>query len=121
MGTAILELKLVQELDSIGQDTPLLVFLDPQKAYNAVDLSRLLTTLGGHGSVPQTCKLLAVFLDRQEVTTFQNSYHGPHFKGTMGTTQGRLILSTLFNLIDGHYLFSVTVEIWKFTITLQLG
>ena len=43
--------------------------------------------------------LLAVFWDQHEVATRQNRYHLPHSKATEGTTQGGLILPTLFNLI----------------------
>ena len=45
------------------------------------------------------CRHLAVFWDQQEVITFQNSYHGLHFKANRGTTQGILISPTPFNLM----------------------
>ena len=61
MGTAILELKLAQEIASIDQDTLLLVFLDLQKAYDTVDCGHILTTLEVYGAGPFMSRLLAVF------------------------------------------------------------
>ena len=43
-GTAILELNLAQEIDSMDQYPLFLFFLDLHKAYNTVDRGRLLTT-----------------------------------------------------------------------------
>ena len=54
MGTAILGLKLAQNLTSVDQDPMFLFFLDLKKAYNTVDFGRLLTTLDGY-SVAPTC------------------------------------------------------------------
>ena len=60
-GTAIMELKLSQELVSIDQCPFFLVFLDLRKAYDTVDQYRLLTTLDGYGSGPWMCGLLETF------------------------------------------------------------
>ena len=64
-----------------------------------MDCGQLLTTLEGYGAGTHMCRLLAVFCYQQEVATQQNRYHSPHFKTTRGTTQGGLILPTLFNQI----------------------
>ena len=61
MGTAILELKLAQELASMDQDPLFLVFLDLKRSYDTVDCGRLLTILGGYGSSPCMCRLLETF------------------------------------------------------------
>ena len=45
MGTAIMELKLVQELASVNHDPIFLVFLDLQKAYDNLNRGRLIQTL----------------------------------------------------------------------------
>ena len=44
-GTAIMELKLVQELASVNHDPIFLVFLDLQKAYDNLNRGRLIQTL----------------------------------------------------------------------------
>ena len=82
MGTAILELKLAQELASVDQDPLFLVFLDLKRSYDTVDCGRLLTTLEGYGAVPCMCRLLAVFWYQHEVVNRQNGCHSPHFKAT---------------------------------------
>ena len=46
MGTAILDLKLAQELASVDQDALFLVFLDIRKSYNNLNCGRLLQALG---------------------------------------------------------------------------
>ena len=48
-GTAIMELKLAQELVSVDQDPLLLVFLDLRNSYYNLEWGRLLQTLGGCG------------------------------------------------------------------------
>ena len=45
MGTAIMELKLAQDLESVDQDLLLLVFLEIRKAYDNLEPGRLLKTL----------------------------------------------------------------------------
>ena len=49
-GTAIMELKLAQDLESMDQDPLLLVFLYLGKAYNNLDQGKLLQTLEGYGT-----------------------------------------------------------------------
>ena len=49
-GTAIMELKLSQELASIDQESLFLVFFDLQKAYDSVERDRLIQTLEGYGA-----------------------------------------------------------------------
>ena len=54
-----------------------------------------------------------MFWYQQDVVTRQNRYHDPHFKATQGNTQGRLILTNLFNLmiynVESNWL-GMTVE-----------
>ena len=106
METAILELKLVHYLDSVDQETLFLVFLDLQKAYYTVYHGGLLITLDVHGAGPHMCSLLEKNWYQQGVVTRQNRYHKPQFNESRGTTQGGLILPTLFNLI-------VDNEVWN--------
>ena len=77
---AILELKLVQELDSVDQGPPFLIFLYLRKAYETVDCGQLQKTLERYGADPHMFRLVVVFWDQQEVVTRQNGYHGLHFR-----------------------------------------
>ena len=83
----------------MDQGPVLLVFLDLKKSYDTIDRRRLLKTLEGYSSGRCMCRLLSVYWVQQEFVTLKNVYQGLHFKATQGTTQGRLILHTLFNLI----------------------
>ena len=84
MGTDILELKLDQELVSIGQYPPFLVFLDLRKAYETVDWGILLTTLVGYITGPHMRELPEEFWEWQEVVTCKIRYHGPTSKQLWG-------------------------------------
>ena len=52
MGTAILELRLAQEMASVDQDPVLLVYLDLRKAYETVYRGSVLTTPKGYSAGP---------------------------------------------------------------------
>ena len=62
MGTAILELKLAQEMEITGQYPLFLVFLDIHKEYATLEWGHLLMTLEGYGDGPNICRILAEFL-----------------------------------------------------------
>ena len=54
-----------------------------------------------------------MFWEKQEVFTHQSGYHGQHFKATMVTNKGELILSTLFIIIVDNVVrnwIALTVE-----------
>ena len=112
-GTAIMELKVAQDLASVYQNPLFLLLLVLRRAYDNLDWGRLLKSLEGHGSVPKLQGLLVKFWSIQEVFTCQNGFHGPQFRATRGTTQGGIDLPTLFNLsVDSvvHHWMSLTVE-----------
>ena len=70
--TAIIELKLYQELARIDQYPIFLVFLDIRKAYDTMDREHLFITLEGYGSGPHMCGLLENFWDCQQVVPRHN-------------------------------------------------
>ena len=76
-GTAIMELKLVQELAIVDQDPFLLIFLDLRKAYGTVDRVLLILTFEGYGAGTRLCGLLDTFWSHQKVVPRQNGFHGP--------------------------------------------
>ena len=82
----------------IDQEPLLIVLLDLRKAYDMLDLGRLLHTLEGYGLVPKLRGILEEFWENQELVKRQGGYHGPLFRKTRGTTQGGLAFPTLFNV-----------------------
>ena len=59
MGTAIMEIKLAQELASVYQYALFLKLIYIKKAYNNLDCGWLLQILAGYGAVPKMWGILA--------------------------------------------------------------
>ena len=113
VGTAIMELKLAQELARIYQDPLFLVLLDLRKSYDTVDQDRLLITLEGYGTGPRMCRLLETFWEFQQVVPRQNGFHRPAFLAMRGTKPGGLVYLTLFNVVVDNIIrkcMAITVE-----------
>ena len=111
--TAIMELKLAQELSSIDHDPLFLVFLDLMKAYDTLDREHLLMTLEGYGAGPGRFGLLETFWSRQQVVPIHNGFHGPDLPATRGTTKCGLVSPTLFNVVVDNVIRTclyITVE-----------
>ena len=85
-GTAIMELKLAQEISRIYQEPLFLFLLGLRKAYDTVEQYRLFITLEEYVSGPFLCGLLGTFWDCQQVVPRQNGFHGPAFPIKRGTT-----------------------------------
>ena len=117
-GTAIMELNMAQELASIEKKL-FLVFLDVWKSYYTLDRGIILQKLEGYRAGLKMRLILAEFWENQEVVTSKNSYHGTQFRATRGTTQGGIVLPTLFNvtfdILVRHWL-SLTVEEYSLVV-----
>ena len=112
-GTAIMELKIAQEISSIDQDPLLLLLLDLRKAYGTVNQDCLLITLEGYGEGTWMCGLLETLWEYEQVVLRQNGFHGPAFPATRGTMQGGLMYLTLFNMVVDNVIrtwMEMTVE-----------
>ena len=112
-GTAIMELKLYQELAIIDQESLFLVLLDLHKAYDTVDQYRLLITLEGYGADTWMCGLLDTCWYFQQVVTRKNGFHGPAFPAMRGTTQGGIVSQVPFNLVVDNIIrtwLAITIE-----------
>ena len=103
-GTAIMELKIPQELASLDREPLFLVSLDIRKAYYTVDRESLVQTLEKYGAGTCVCQLLETFWAYQKVVPRHNGYHGPAFPATRGMMQGSLLSTTLFNAVVGNFI-----------------
>ena len=57
-GTAVMEMKLAQELDRVYRNPLFLVFIELRKSYDNVNRGHLIQTLEGYGVIPRLCGLL---------------------------------------------------------------
>ena len=63
-GTTYLEAKLLQPLTTMREEVLYAIFLDMQKAYDALDWNRCLNILEGYALGPQACLILHQYWDR---------------------------------------------------------
>ena len=98
-GTAIIEVKLLQQWARLKQVPLYGIFLDLRKAYDTLDRDRALDILEGYGVGPRALRLLRRFWGAQKVVAKQSGYHGDPFDATRGVTQGDIISPAIFNII----------------------
>ena len=98
-GTAILEDNLLHHLAAMREVVLHAVFLDLQKAYDALDQDWCLNILEGYIVGPQTLRLLPTYLDRLQVVAKADGYFVPPFHGYRGVTQGNTFFPTVFNVV----------------------
>jgi hypothetical protein len=98
-GTAVIEVKLVQQLAHIEQDPFYGVFIDLKKAFDAMDRERCLLILEGHGVGPNMRQLIRQFWDEATNVCRASGNYGRPFKAGRGVTQGGPLLAKLFNIM----------------------
>ena len=98
-GTTTLEAKLLQHLAALREEIMYMIFLDLQKAYDALDRSRCLEILEGYGMVPRSCWLLRTCWRILSMVVRAGGYYGEAFKVARGVTQGEPLSPTLFNVV----------------------
>ena len=81
MGTAALKYKLLQQLMAVSEDVLFEVFLDIQKAYNALDWERSLELLAEYRVSLRTLRLLRKYWDQLTMVDKDGRYSGRSFKG----------------------------------------
>jgi hypothetical protein len=87
-GTAIMEVKLKQQLVWVDQEPLYQIHLDLRKAYDALDRGRCLEILAGYGVGPNLLRLQKKFWDGAKMVCHAGDNYGLPFGAHHGVTQG---------------------------------
>ena len=98
-GTSIIEAKLAQQLAHLEQAPFFGVFIDLQKAFDAMDQQRRLEILEMHGVGLDIMKLICNFWDTAITVCLVKGNYGRPLQAGRGVTQGGPLLLRLFNIL----------------------
>ena len=98
-GTATLEANLLLQLSALMEEVLFVIFLDLQKAYDALDMSRCLEILEGYGVGPRDWRLLQMYWRRLKMIARAGEYYGTTFQGAHGETHGDPLSPIIFNVV----------------------
>ena len=98
-GTLVLEANLLQHLRAIREAVIFEVFLDLQKAYDALYWERCLKILAAYGFGPRTLLLFQKYWYHMTMLARAGGYFGLPFKVYHRVTQVDPLSSTLFNMV----------------------
>jgi hypothetical protein len=98
-GTGIIEAKLAQQLAHLEQMPFFSVFINLQKAFDAMDHRRCLEILALHGAGPKMLRLICNFWDLATNICWAKGNYSQPFKAGHGVTQGGPLLAKLFNIL----------------------
>ena len=99
-GTTTLEAKLLQKLAALRKKVLYMIFLDLQKAYDALDRSRCLEILEGYGMVPRSFCLLQTYWGWLRMIAKAGGCYWLEFQVSRDVTQGGGGVSpTIFNVV----------------------
>ncbi len=98
MGTAIMEVKLQQQLAWVDQEPLYQIYLDLRKAYDALDWGQCLKILAGYGVGPNLLCLQKNFWDDVKMVCRAGGNYGLPFEAHRGVTQGGPLSSLMFNV-----------------------
>ena len=76
-----------------------MIFLDLQKAYDALDRSRCLDILEGYDVSPRARRILQTYWRQLKMVARAVGYYGTAFQGARGVTQGDLLSLNIFNVV----------------------
>ena len=77
------------------------VFLEIQKAYNALDKKLSLEILVWYGIGTRTKRFLWLYWEHLLMVAWVGRYYGVQFKGRQGVTQGEPLSPKIFNVVVG--------------------
>ncbi len=97
-GTAIMEAKLQQQLAWAEQEPLYQIYLDLQKAYDALDQGRCLEILAGYRVGPNLLFLQGQFWDDAKMVCRAGGNYGEPFGAYQGVTQGGAHSSLMFTV-----------------------
>ncbi len=97
-GTAIMEVKLQQQLAWVDQEPLYQIYLDLRKAYDALDWGRCLKILAGYGVGPNLLHLQKKFWEDEKMVCRADGNYGLPFGAHRGVTQGEHLSSLMFNV-----------------------
>ena len=98
-GTTTPEAKLLHRLAALMGEVLYVIFMDLQKAYDALDRSRCLEILCVYVVGPQAFGILQTYCIWLRVVAKAVGYYGVGFKGARGVTQGDPLSPTIFNVV----------------------
>ncbi len=98
-GTAIIEAKLAQQLSYLELRPFYSVFLDLQKAFDAMDREQCIMVLEGYGPGPRMIQLICGFWRNAIMVCRSAGNYGTAFKAAHGVTQGGPLSAKLFNIM----------------------
>ena len=99
MGTATLDIKILQQVAALGEAVLHAIFLDMHKSYYALERSRCLGILEGYGVGPRGLRLLRQYFARLMIVARAGGYYGATFRGEIGVNQGDPLSPTIFNVV----------------------
>ncbi len=97
-GTAIMEVKLQQQLAWMDQEPLYQIYLDLRKAYDALDWGRRLKILAGYAVGPNFLRLQKKFWDDAKMVCPVGGNYSLPFGAHRGVTQGGPLSSLMFNV-----------------------
>ena len=98
MGTAIMEVKLHQQLAWVDQVPLYQIYLDLKKAYDALDWTRCLKILAGYEVGPNLIRLQKKFWSNAKLVCRAGGNFGEPFGAGRGVTQGGPLSSLMLNV-----------------------
>ena len=98
-GTDVLEANILQQLTDMRGAVLYEVFMDLQKAYDALDWDRCLKILAEYGVGPRVIRLLWTYWVRLTMVASTGGYYDPPLKGYHGVTQEDPLTTTLFKMV----------------------